>query len=170
MWGRSTGTGGASAAWQAALSYRTCGIEVSGSPSTSVRRFRRGTMSGTEGSADVGAIVVRCRAARAFRCRGGRLFLSPGWARRSSRVLAKGHPNPEAGSPARQQFFAPHTPASVTRSVALDWKLSNWFGLGMSGLVGATTSRVHVRFAGNDAGDWGMPVLGASLFGEVDWR
>ena len=37
-------------------------------------------------------------------------------------------------------------------------------------LAGATPAPVHIRFAGNDAGDWGTLVLGAGLFGEVGWR
>ena len=36
--------------------------------------------------------------------------------------------------------------------------------------TGATVARVHVRFAGNDEGDWGAPLLGTALFAEVDWR
>ena len=40
----------------------------------------------------------------------------------------------------------------------------------MSGLVGTTVAPVHVRFAGNDAGDWGVPLLGAALSAEADWN
>ena len=72
--------------------------------------------------------------------------LPPGWARRSVAVLTKGHPSPDGGRPAGQQLFDRlHRPR--LRAVTLDWKLSSWFGLGMSGLVGATIARVHVRFA-----------------------
>ena len=54
--------------------------------------------------------------------------------------------------------------------VMLGWKLSSWLALGMSGLVGTTVAPVHVRFAGNDAGDWGVPLLGAALSAEADWN
>ena len=54
--------------------------------------------------------------------------------------------------------------------ITLGWKLSSWLGLGMSGLVGTTVARVHIRFGGNDAGDWGVPLLGAALFAQVDWH
>jgi hypothetical protein len=54
--------------------------------------------------------------------------------------------------------------------VALGWKLSSWLALGGSGLAGTTVARVHVRFAGSDAGDWGVPLLGGALFAEVDWH
>ena len=40
----------------------------------------------------------------------------------------------------------------------------------MNGLVGTTVARVHIRFAGNDAGEWGVPLLGAALFAQVDWH
>ena len=129
----------------------------------------RGTMTGTEGSADVGAIVSGAELLAHFDALDGRLILSPALGAAFVAVLAKGHPNPEAGSQLVSSSSTAYTGLGYA-SVALDWKLSNWFGLGVSGLAGATTSRLHVHFAGNDAGSWGTPVLGASLFGEVTWR
>jgi hypothetical protein len=52
----------------------------------------------------------------------------------------------------------------------LGWRASSSVAFGATALAGTTAARVHVRFAGNDAGDWGVPVLGAALFGEVEWN
>jgi len=163
------GNGGATAAWQAALSYRYFWNRGLGIAFTFSAPILRGTMTGTEGSADVGAIVSGAELLAHFNALDDRLIFSPGLGAAFVAVLAKGHPNPEAGSQLVSNSSTAYTGLGYA-SVALDWKLSNWFGLGVSGLVGATTSRVHVRFAGNDAGAWGTPVLGASLFGELAWR
>ena len=84
-------------------------------------------------------------------------------------VLTNGHPNPAAGSQLVSSSSTGYTGLGYA-SVAIDWRVARWFGLGLNVLAGATTSRVQVRFAGNDAGAWGAPVLAASLFGEVAWR
>jgi hypothetical protein len=54
--------------------------------------------------------------------------------------------------------------------INLGWRLSTWLGLGVSGLAGTTFAHVRIRFGGNDAGAWGVPLLGAALFAQVDWR
>jgi len=84
-------------------------------------------------------------------------------------VLTKGHPDPSAGSQLVSSSSTAHTGLGYA-SVAIDWKVARWLGFGVSSLAGATISRVHVRFAGNDAGAWGTPLLGLALFSEVSWR
>jgi hypothetical protein len=84
-------------------------------------------------------------------------------------VLAEGHPNQAVSPQLVSSSSTAYTGLGYAR-VALGWRPANWFGLGLSGLAGSTVARVHVRFAGNDQGDWGVPILGAALFAEVDWR
>ena len=41
--------------------------------------------------------------------------------------------------------------------------------LGAQVLGGAAFDRVHLRFAGNDAGSWGRAFAAVALFAEADW-
>jgi len=163
------GAGGATPAWQAGLSYRYLwngglGMEVGASAPV-----LRGTMNGTEGSAEVGAVLVGASLLAHLNSKQPRLVLTTGLGAALVALLAKGHPNAETGSQLVSNSSTAYTGLCYA-SLAIDWQLSSWFGVGVSGLAGATTSKVHVRFAGNDAGAWGTPVLGASLFGEIAWR
>ena len=163
------GAGGATPSWQAGVAYRYLwpgGLGVAISASAPIVR---GTMTGTEGSADVGAIIAGAGPLARFSSEQRRLALTIGLGAAFVAVLSKGHPNQEVGSQLISNSSTAYTGLGYA-SVALDWRLSSWFRLGVSGLVGATTSRVHVRFAGNDAGAWGTPVLATALFGEVALR
>jgi hypothetical protein len=160
------GAGGATPAWQAGLAYRYVWNRGLGLAFTVSAPILRGTMNGTEGSADVGAIVAGAGPIARFNFKQGRLVLTTGLGAAFVAVLTKGHPNPEAGSQLVSNSSTAYTGLGYA-CVAIEWKFASWFGLGLSGLAGATTSRVQVRFAGNDAGSWGTPVLGAALFGQV---
>jgi hypothetical protein len=46
---------------------------------------------------------------------------------------------------------------------------TRWFRVGLRAVVGATSSRVLVRFAGNEAGTWGWPFVGALLLAQLNW-
>ena len=46
---------------------------------------------------------------------------------------------------------------------------TDWFRLGVQVLGGIAFDRVHLRFAGNDAGSWGRAFASAALFAEVAW-
>jgi hypothetical protein len=46
----------------------------------------------------------------------------------------------------------------------------SFYKLGILGLAGGTIERVAIRFAGNDAADWGWPFLAAFLTAELDWH
>jgi hypothetical protein len=163
------GAGGATPSFQAGLSYRHLWNRVFGVAISASAPIVRGTMTGTEGSADVGAIIAGAGPVARFSSEQGRLALTLGLGGAFVAVLSKGHPTPEVGPQLISNSSTAYTGLGYA-SVAFDWRLSSWFGLGVSGLAGATTSRVHVRFAGNDAGTWGIPVLAAALFGEVAWR
>lgn len=163
------GAGGAAPAWQAWLSYRYLWNRGLGAAFTVSAPLRRGTMTGPEGAAEVGALVAGPDVFARFESPDGRLVLTTGLGAALVAVLAKGHPIPAAGAQLVSNASTAYTGLGYA-CVALAWKVSSWFAVGAGGLAGATTARVRVRFAGNDAGDWGPVVLGATVFGEVDWR
>jgi hypothetical protein len=161
--------GGAGPAWQAWFSFqhiwtRHLGIAVDVSAP-----FQRGTMSGPEGTADVGAIIVGAEALARFKAARDRLFLTAGLGAGAVSLLTKGHPSSVGSSQLETTSSTAYTGLGYAR-IALGAKVSNWLGLGVSGLAGTTVARVQIRFGGNDAGAWGVPVLGAALFAQVDWR
>ena len=160
------GAGGATPALQAGLSYRYLWDRGIGLAVNASAPIVRGTVSGAEGSADVGAIIAGGGPIARFNSKPGRLALTIGLGAAFVAVSAKGHPNADAGSQLVSNASTAYTGLGYA-CAAIDWKLARWLGLGVSGVAGATTSRVQVRFAGNDAGAWGTPVLGASVFAEV---
>jgi hypothetical protein len=163
------GAGGASPAWQAWFSFQHLWSRRLGIALDVSAPFRRGTMSGPEGTADIGAIVVAVEMLARFRSERGRLFLTTGVGAGAVSLLTQGHPSPEGSAQVESNSSTAYTALGFAR-ITLGWKLSSWLGLGMSGLLGTTVARVDIRFGGNDAGDWGVPLLGAALFAQVDWR
>ncbi len=161
--------GGASPAWQAWFSFQHLWSRRLGIALDVSAPFRRGTMSGPEGTADVGAIVVGVEMLARFRSERGRLFLTTGLGAGPVALLTKGHPSPEGSAQVESNSSTAYTALGFAR-ITLGCKLSSWLGLGMSGLVGTTVARIDIRFGGNDAGDWGVPLLGAALFAQVDWH
>jgi hypothetical protein len=158
--------GGPSTAWQLWLSAqrrwgRRLGFALDlGLP------ISRGTLTGPEGSADVGAIVAGGALLMRFENERQNLFLAAGVGAAFVSVLVKGHPSQ---GPLKGTSSAAYTGLGSLRA-SLGWKPRGWLGLGISGLAGATASRVRLRFAGNDAGTWGLPILAATMFAELDWR
>jgi hypothetical protein len=161
--------GGASPAWQAWFSFQHLWSHHFGIAIDVSAPFRRGTMSGPEGTADVGAIVVGVEALAHFLSRRGRLFLTTGLGVGSVSLLTKGHPSPQGSTQIESTASTAYTALGYAR-VNLGLKVSTWMGVGLSGLAGATVARVQIRFGGNDAGDWGVPLLGAALFAQIEWR
>lgn len=161
--------GGASPAWQASVSFQHLWSTRFGMALSLSAPFRRGTMTGPEGTADVGAIIAGVEALARFTPERGRLFLTAGLGGAFVSVLTDGHPSQPGSNQLESNPSAAYTGLGYAR-LTLGWKVSSWLALGMSGLAGATVARVHIRFAGNDEGDWGVPLLGAALFAEADWR
>jgi len=161
--------GGAGPAWQASLAYQHLWGRRFGLAFALSAPIHRGTMSGPEGSADVGAIVAGAEALARFAAEGGRLALTAGVGAGFAAVLATGHPNQQVSPQLMSNSSTTYTAVATARAT-LGWKVAGWMTLGLSGLVGATPGRVQIRFAGNDAGTWGLPLVGAALFAAVDWR
>ena len=129
----------------------------------------RGTMSEREGTAEVGAIIAGAEVIACFKSERRRRYLTTGLGAAFVSVLATGHPIQNGIAPLLSESSSTYTGLGYARAT-LGWRLSSWLALGMSGLAGTTVARVHVRFAGSDAGEWGVPVLGAALFAEVGWN
>ena len=161
--------GGASPAWQAWFSFQHMWSRRVGFAIDVSAPFRRGTMSGPEGTADVGAIVAGAQLLARFISKGERVVFTTGLGAGFVSLLTDGYPSQLGSAQLESNSSTAYTGLGYAR-ITLGWKLSTWLGVGMSGLAGTTVARVHVRFAGNDAGDWGVPLLGAALFAQVDWR
>lgn len=158
--------GGTSAAWQAWLSLqRVWGGRFGVALDLGLPLFR-GTLSGPEGSADVGAVVAGGALLMRFESERQNLFFTAGLGAAFVSVLVKGH---ESQAPLKGTSSTATTGLGTLRA-SLGWRPRDWLGLGISGLAGATTDRVQLRFAGNSAGTWGFPILATTVFAELGWR
>ena len=126
---------------------------------------RQGTISGPEGTADVGAYLIGGEGFARFEAKGPGLFLTTGLGAALLRVNAKGQARPALVSTSSGVFSG----AGYARADA-GWRPSRWLGLGVAILAGATPKPVTVRFAGNEAGKWGWPFFAAFVLAEIDWR
>jgi hypothetical protein len=161
------GAGGAGPAWQAWVSFQHLWTEHLGAALDVSLPIHRGTMSGPEGTADVGAVTAGLEVLARF-VSDPRLFANAGVGAAFAAVLTAGHPTTD---------IAPLVGASTTAYTGLAYaraavgrKLFRWLAVGVSGVAGSTVAPVHIRFAGNDAGSWGAPLVGVALFGQADWR
>jgi hypothetical protein len=161
--------GGASPAWQASVSLQHLWNRRLGMALAVSAPVRRGTLVGREGSADVGAIIGGAEVIARFASERRPLFLTTGLGAALASVLATGHPIPDASGQLMGASSTAYTPLGYARAT-VGWKFTSWLAFGMTALAGTTFARVHIRFAGNDAGDWGGPTLGAALSGEVAWK
>jgi hypothetical protein len=130
---------------------------------------RRGTLTGPEGSSDVGAVVVGAELLTRFKQDTSPLFLTAGLGGALASLLITGHPSAEGSQQLLSSSSVDYTGLGYLRITA-GWKPVTWGGFGVSGLGGATITKVKIKFAGNDAGSWGIPILAAFVFAEVDWH
>jgi hypothetical protein len=164
-----SGGGDAGPAWQAGLAVQHFWNDRFGFAISLSAPFHRGTMSGPEGTADVGAVTIGPEALAHFEPGHGRLFMTTGLGAALVAVLATGHPLQQASAQLMSSFSTAYTGLGYAR-LTLGWKLSRWVHAGVNVAAGTTIARVQVRFAGTRAGEWGMPVLAAGLFAGVGWH
>jgi hypothetical protein len=126
---------------------------------------RQATVSGPEGSAEVGAYLAGGEVFTRFGGNTSHLSLTTGVGIAAAFVRAKGQAKGLLVSTSDWTL----TGAGFAHADAA-WRPTRWLGLGVSVLAGATPERVIVRFAGNEAAKWGWPFLAAFLLAEVDWR
>ncbi len=163
------GGGDAGPAWQAGLAVQHFWNDRFGFAISLSAPVQRGTMSGPEGTADVGAVTLGPEALARFEAAHGRLFMTTGLGAALVVVLATGHPVEQASAQLMSSFSTAYTGLGYGR-VTLGWKLSRWVDAGLNVVAGTTIARVQVRFAGSAAGEWGVPVLGAAMFAGVRWH
>jgi len=163
------GGGDAGPAWQVGLAFQRFWNKRFGFAISLSAPFHRGTMSGPEGTADVGAVTVGPEALARFASAHGLLSLTAGLGAALVAVLATGHPREQASAQLMSSFSTAYTGLGYAR-LTLGWKLSRWVDAGVNVAAGTTTARVQVRFAGTPAGEWGMPVVAAGLFAGVGWQ
>lgn len=122
------------------------------------------TVSGPEGSARVGAYFAGAALVAHLDPTSTPLFATAGLGIAALRVGAEG------------QVAAPLVASSASTTVAAGYvradggfDITRAFRLGVRAVVGATVSRVSLRFAGNDAGTWGRPFVAGLALAELRW-
>ena len=156
--------GGVGPALQAWLSYQHVWQRGLGIALDLSAPLLRGTLSSPQGTADVGAVIAGGGLLARFESEGGRMFVAAQVGGAFASVLVTGHPvaNLVGSSP------------SVSTGL-LYLRLGGgiaplrWLGLGVSAILGTTTTRVRIQFAGNHVGDWGVPVVGAHAYAKMTW-
>jgi hypothetical protein len=123
----------------------------------------RGGIEGPEGSALVGAQVATVNARVRLRP-GGPWFAGVSVAAGALRLTTEG----EAAPPLEATDASVVTGAVFARLDA-GLTIAPWLRVGARGAVGLAVPRVELSFAGNRAGTWGLPVLGALGFAEIPW-
>ena len=163
-----SGGGDAGPAWQAGLAVQHFWNDRFGFAISLSAPFQRGTMSGPEGTADVGAVTIGPEALARFESAHGRLFMTTGLGAALVYVLATGHPREQASAQLMSSLSTAYTGLGYAR-LTLGWKLSRWVDAGLNVVAGTTIARVQVRFAGNAGGRMGHaragcgPVCGRGL-------
>jgi hypothetical protein len=131
--------------------------------------FSRGSLSGPEGRADVGAFLVGGEVLVRLPSENDRFSLTAGLGGALTVLIATGHSSEQGWKQLLVSSRTTYTGA-VYLHVDGQWRPVEWLGLGLMGLVGTTIAPVKIEFAGNDAGTWGVPFFGGLLLAEVDWR
>jgi hypothetical protein len=122
------------------------------------------TVSAVEGSSRVGTylggieFLVRSRPQHSYYANAG-IAASVAW------IVAHGQ---EARAPLKDASSSAVVGAAYLRASA-GWS-GSFYKIGVLGLAGGTMKRIAIRFAGNDAADWGWPFLAAFLTAELDWH
>jgi hypothetical protein len=128
--------------------------------------LRAGTLTGPEGSANLGAWLGGAAVFVAYDRPGSVIYGRAAVGGAALRVTADGsttHPSLLATS---QTTTAGAVYARADGGFELAW----WLHLGARVVAGAVPGGVAVHFAGNDAGTWGRPFLAAMLLVDVSWR
>ncbi len=127
--------------------------------------IRQASLSGIEGTATLGSYLVGGEVYSRFETGRPHVEINTGLGAAVAYVRSQGQAQPALVGTSSSAS----TGAAFVRAGA-SWYPARWFGLGMSGLVGATIDRVTIRFAGNQAGTWGLPFVAAFVFAQADWR
>ena len=127
--------------------------------------LRTATLTGPEGSARVGVSMVGAALFTAYEARDTGTYASGGAGAGLLRIEAAG----AASSAFDSQVETAVTGVLYARGDA-GLVAASWLRFGLRGVVGVTTSKVAIRFAGNEAGSWGRPFLAGLAVAELTWR
>ncbi|HEX2657361.1 MAG TPA: hypothetical protein VHU40_03785 [Polyangia bacterium] len=122
------------------------------------------TVSGPEGSARLGASAAGAAMLVHLEPSASPLFASAGLGIAALRVTAGG----DAAAPLSARDVSAIVAAGYLRADG-GVDVTSRFRLGLRAMVGATLQRVALRFAGNDAGSWGRPLVAGLLLAELHW-
>jgi hypothetical protein len=156
--------GGVGTALQAWLSYRHLWSRHWGMVLDLSAPLAVGSVGNPQGTADVGVVLAGGGLHARLRSESGRMFVAGSLGGAFATVFVKGRPVPNLlGSSGRA-----YTGLAYLR-LAGGFYPTRWLGLGVAGVLGTTTSRVRIRFANRDVGEWGVPIAAAVLYTEVAW-
>lgn len=163
------GAGGASSSLQAWLSLQRRWGDHFGIALDLSGPLSRGSLSGPEGRADVGAILIGAEAFLRLPTEKERFALTAGLGGALTMLTATGHPSKQGAGQLLVHSRVDYTGAAYLHLQG-QWRPVAWLGLGAMGLLGTTIKPVKIEFAENEAGTWGVPFVGGLLLAQVDWR
>lgn len=156
--------GGLGPGLQAWLSYQHLWSPHFGFSVDASAPLYRGSLRGAQGSAQVGVLLAGGGLLGRLQSENAKVAGTATIGAAFASIFIKGEPN------ASYLGSSTHTPTGlIYLRLGVVWHPVPWLGLGAAGLVGTTTSRIHVQFAKQDVGDFGTPLAAATLYGEVAW-
>jgi hypothetical protein len=157
--------GGVDTALQAWLSVQRRWRHGLGGALTLSGPIVRGSISGPEGHAQVGAYLAGVELCSSFLQDDSRWFLTGGLGGGIVNLRTEGSSN----QPLQQTSASVFSGFGYARA-EVGLKLSTWARLAILGAAGTTLAPVKIRFAGNQAGTWGSLLLASFLQFGVDWE
>jgi hypothetical protein len=123
------------------------------------------TLSGPEGSAEIGAYLAAVMVVARLHEPGSRFFSNVGLGAGALRLSANGH----AEGALRSQSLAQLTAVAYARGDA-GVELAPWLRVGGRAVLGSALDRITLQFAGNEAGSWGRGLFGLLALAELRWQ
>jgi hypothetical protein len=123
------------------------------------------TISGPEGSADVGVYLAAVALFGRLQSSESNFFTTVGLGAGAARLSADGRSEPPLVTAS-----VSHVTAIAYTRVDFGYAIAPWLRLGGRGVFGGSLDRVGLRFAGNEAGSWGPAFFGALALAEVRWQ
>ena len=157
--------GGTSHALQAWLSYEHVWRHRFGIVLDLSAPLARGSVSGPEGTAEIGTLLAGGGLHARFKSGDGRMFVATSLGGAFAAILAKGQPAPNLVGSSTSAY----TGLAYLR-LSGGFCPTGWLGLGVAAILGTTASRVRIQFTNRDVGEWGMPIAAAIIYGEVHWE
>ena len=124
----------------------------------------RSKIDGPEGAAKIGTAMAGLAVLARIRSAPTAWFLNAGLGAAVLRVGAEGEASPTLTSSSPSKL----TGAGYAR-LDSGYAPTDWLRLGAQVLGGVAFDRMHLQFAGNDAGSWGRAFAAAAIFAEVTW-